>query len=582
MAAITSVTGRTWVFRDHDERLALTLAQRHRLPELIGRLLSCRGIKLDDADTFITPRLKEVMPDPFHLKDMDKAVTRIVDAVVNKQLITIFGDYDVDGATSTAVLKTYFQQLGVPVNHYIPDRMKEGYGPNSAAFKLLKEQGSDLVLTVDCGITAHEPLQTAHDHNLDVIVIDHHIGEPQLPPAVAVVNPNRFDEGSDYSYLAAVGVCFLLLVALSKRLTEAGYFQNKPKPDLLSLLDIVALGTVCDVVPLKGLNRAYVTQGLKVMAARRNIGIKALARIAGMDEAPNAYHLGFMLGPRINAGGRVGRSDLGAALLSSTDPSEVTAIAQELDGYNTERKAIEQTVLAEAIAQIEAGPERAFAVAVGESWHPGVIGIVASRLKDRYHRPSLVIAVENRIGKGSGRSISGIHLGNLVIAARQQGLLMNGGGHGMAAGLTVAKAQIPELLAFMEQQIADDIATKGITPTLTLDAALPLHGVTLPLLSKLEQLSPFGAGNPQPRFMLEDTKVVFAKVVGEKHVQCQLAPCDGGSHKVKAISFQAMGSDLGPLLLSSVGKPLKLAGTIKLDTWGGYNKPQVFIEDAAV
>lgn len=581
MDDITSVTGKIWNMRAHDDRQALALAQRLGVPEIVGRLLAIRGVPLELAESFLNPRLREQLPDPFQLRDMDKAVARIAAAITHRERVAVFGDYDVDGATSSALLKRYFKAIGVPLDVYIPDRMLEGYGVNATALTHLQAKGVRVVITVDCGITAFEPLRVAQALGLDVVVLDHHTSEPELPPAVALVNPNRLDEDSPYGYLAAVGVVFLFLAALNRRLEENGFFKTTPKPDLLGFLDIVALGTVCDVVPLVGLNRAFVAQGLKVMAGRRNIGLRALADTARIDDVPSAYHLGFMLGPRINAGGRVGKADLGTLLLSTDDPVFAAQVARELDLLNQERKAIEDSVLDAAIQQAEALEAASAVVTWGVNWHPGVIGIVAGRLKERFSRPACVIGIDDKgIGKGSGRSVSGIHLGNLVIAARQQGLLLAGGGHGMAAGFTVAEAGVADFARYLNDKVGAEIAAHGIKPTLTLDAELTVAGSTPQLVKALEMLGPFGAGNPQPRFLLPHVKIVQADVVGKDHVRCLIA-AETGTARLKAIAFRALGSPLGEVLMGARGQTLHLAGTLRLDAWGGSERAQMLIDDAA-
>ena len=469
-----SLTGRRWTARGLDERAALALAQRLALPEPVARVLAGRGIGLEEAEAFMAPTLRAQLPDPFHLRDMARAAARVAEAVMSGEAIAVFGDYDVDGATSAALLKRFFAAVGVPIRVYIPDRLKEGYGPNAPALLRLKAEGMRLVITVDCGTSALEPLAVAADAGLDVIVVDHHVAEPKLPPAYAVVNPNRLDETSPHRQLAAVGVAFLLVVAANRALREAGWYRQHSEPDLMQWLDLVALGTVCDVVPLTGINRALVTQGLKVMARRANPGLKALADSARLDERPNAYHLGFLLGPRVNAGGRVGEADLGARLLTTSDPADAADLAQRLERYNQERQEIEARVLEEAIAAADARALGAVVFVAGQGWHAGVIGIVASRLKERYNRPAFVVALEGEIGKGSGRSVGGIDLGSAVIAAKQAGLLLQGGGHAMAAGLTVAADRLDELRDFLETRIGREIAERRIVPTLALDGALAL------------------------------------------------------------------------------------------------------------
>ncbi len=574
-----SLTGKLWRARPCDDRLGLALAERFDLPEIVGRVLAGRGVGLDQAESFLDPTLRLLLPDPSHLKDMDAAVKRLVRAITTGETVAVFGDYDVDGATSSALLRRFFAAAGGKLKVYIPDRMKEGYGPNAPALLKLKKEGAAVAVTVDCGITAHEPLRAAKEAGLDVVVVDHHVGEPALPPAVAVVNPNRLDESSPHRQLAAVGVAFLLVVALNRALREAGWYgDQRPEPDLKQWLDLVALGTVADVVPLTGVNRALVRQGLAVAARRANIGMAALGDVAGLKQAPAAYHLGFLLGPRVNAGGRVGEADLGARLLSTEDPEEARRIAAHLNDLNRERQEIERGVLEQAIAQVEkSGASGAIVHVVAEGWHPGVIGIVASRLKDRYARPALVTAIgEDGIGKGSGRSVNGTDLGSAVIAARQSGLLINGGGHPMAAGWTVAKGGAEKFVAF----IAERLGGKDGTPpqaVYEIDAALQPSGATPALCAALARLEPYGSGNPRPVFALPDARVTYANVVGTGHVRCAVTGAGGG--RLNAIAFRSADTDLGKALLATGGTPLHLAGHVNLDTWNGEERVQLVIED---
>lgn len=580
-----SLGGRRWLARPCDERLALTHSQRGGLPDLVGRALSARGIGLDEAEDFLNPTLKRAMPDPSSLRDMDIAAARLADAVRRGEKLAVFGDYDVDGATSSAVLLRFFRAVGADIRVYIPDRLAEGYGPNAPALLRLKREGVDLVVTVDCGVTSFDPLAAAAQAGLDVVVVDHHKAEPRLPQAAAVVNPNRLDDPMTASLgsLAAVGVCFLLAVAVNRALRQAGWYANRAEPDLMALLDLVALGTVCDVVPLVGLNRALVAQGLKVMARRDNPGIVALADVAGVAERPDAYHAGFILGPRVNAGGRVGRSDLGARILSTDDPVEARELAEQLHALNAERRAIEALVLEEAMALVEAGTDRdpgGLLLVAGQGWHPGVIGIVASRLKDKYNRPACVVGLDGGIGKASGRSVRGVDLGAAVIAARQSGLLLAGGGHAMAAGFTVEEGKLADLRAFLGERIARDLEAQGpLVPSLHIDGVVTVRGANTDLLGHLGRLGPYGTGNAEPRLVVADARVVRADVVGANHVRCILTSPDGA--RLKAIAFRAMDDDLGPALLQTGGRPLHVAGHLRADRWNGAEGAQLLIDDAA-
>jgi single-stranded-DNA-specific exonuclease len=578
-----SLCGRFWLERPGDERLGLAIAQRCQVPELIGRMLAARGQSPESAPGFLEPRLRDLLTDPSELKDMDRAADRLAGAVAAGERIAVFGDYDVDGATSAALLSRFLRAIGAqePLL-YVPDRMREGYGPNAAAFHALKGQGASLVITVDCGITAFAALDEAARIGLDVIVADHHVAEPALPAAFAVVNPNRLDESFPHRNLAAVGVVYLLVIAANRALRRRGWFSAaRPEPDLLQWLDLVALGTVCDVVALTGLNRALAAQGLKVMGRRGNLGLKTLCDVARVTERVEAYHAGFLLGPRVNAGGRVGRSDLGARLLSTDEPSVAGDLARQLDVYNEERRALETQVQEAAIRQADAqaadNPHLLFLAGAG--WHPGVIGIVAGRLKERYQRPVCVIALEDGLGKASGRSVAGLHLGQAVIAAREAGLVLKGGGHAMAAGFEAREDRLGALHAFIAARFKDDLDGTPLMPTLLIDGALQARAASPDLIASLERLAPFGAGNAEPRFVFPAQRVMAADVVGTHHVRCTLAGADGG--RLKAIAFRAAGEQLGRALLASRGAALHIAGRLKLDNWQGRAQVQLQIEDAA-
>lgn len=580
-----SLTGRRWERRDADERAGLALAQRLGLPEPVARALAARGIDEAAAEGFLEPSLREQLPDPDRLAGMAEAAARLAEAVRRGERLAVFGDYDVDGATSAALLQRFFRAVGSEILVYVPDRLAEGYGPNSAALLGLRREGVELVVTVDCGITAYEPLQAAREAGLEVIVVDHHAAEPRLPEATAVVNPNRLDDASGLGSLAAVGVAFLLVVAVNRALRAAGWYgAGRAEPNLLQWLDLVALGTVCDVVPLTGLNRALVIQGLKVMARRGNAGLRALGEVAGLDERPGAYHLGFLLGPRVNAGGRVGEAGLGARLLATEDAAEAADIAARLDAWNRERRVIEAQVLEQALGQLAAGPEPDGLVFVaGEGWHPGVIGIVASRLKERFGLPALVLALqEDGLAKGSGRSVPGLDLGAAVLAARQAGLLVNGGGHPMAAGLTVAVDGVAALRDFLQPRLAAELSRLDWRPALGFDGTLTPRGADGRLLRALERLAPFGAGNPEPRWALPNLRLVRADPVGAgaEHLRMVAAGEDG--RRLKAIAFRAFESPLGEALQRrGEGRLLHLAGKLRADAWSGPEAVQLVVDDAA-
>jgi single-stranded-DNA-specific exonuclease len=576
-----SISGRRWRERSADLRMAAAMSEHHCLPEIVGRMLAQRGIDLAAAPWFLTPRLRDQLPDPSHLIDMDRAVARIVAAVERGERIVVFGDYDVDGATSAALLQRFFAAVGVAIGIYVPDRMREGYGPNAPALARLKAEGAGLVITVDCGTTAHDALAAAAADGLDVIVIDHHVAEPLLPQAFAVVNPNRLDESSLYGNLAAIGLTYLLVVALNRALRKAGRYGGDAEPDLLQWLDLVALGTVCDVVPLNGLNRAFVAQGLRLARRGPNAGMAALASVAGLGGTIDAYQLGFGIGPRVNAGGRVGAADLGARLLATDDPELAADLARRLDEHNRERREIEAAALEQAIAQVEGTPQSpALVFVASEGWHPGVIGIVAARLKDRYNRPACVVAVDGAVGRGSGRSVPGIALGPAVIAARQAGLLINGGGHAMAAGFTVASEQIEGLREFLAARLGDGFDVSGLVPELSIDGALSAAAAQGRLIEHIDRLAPFGSANPEPRFAFPSLRIAHAEPVGTGHLRVSLADPLGGE-QLRGIAFRVADMPLGRFLTEMRGRAVHIAGHLRRDTWRGGDAVQVQIDDAA-
>lgn len=577
-----SATGRRWEPRLENDRTAQAIAQSLGLPDVVGRVLAARGVTVETVAEHLNPALRDLLPDPSTLHDMDKACERLVRAVMAGEQIAVFGDYDVDGATSTAVLIRFFRAVGGKIDIYVPDRLTEGYGPNAPALLELGERGAKVIITVDCGTLAFTALAAAADAGLDVIVVDHHQAEPELPRALAVINPNRLDETGAHGGLAAVGVAYLLAVGVNRRLRTAGWYGERAEPRLLQWLDLVALGTICDMVPLTGLNRAFVAQGLKVMAHRGNTGIAALADVAAVEERLNAYHAGFVLGPRVNAGGRVGRSDLGARLLSTDDAEDAHALALELDRHNLERRAIESMVRDAAIAEADAtvAEGTGFVLIAGEGWHPGVLGLVATKLRDRFDRPAIAIGLKDGAGKGSGRSVRGFDLGAAVIAARQAGLLVNGGGHAMAAGLTVREDCIDDLRDFLAQRARSANLVGRGRGGLRLDGALAVGGANTELVSLLEQAGPYGAGNPEPRFAISHAQIVKADIVGENHVRCILT--GGGGGRLKCIAFNQADRDLGQFLLGAPRTPLHLAGYLRADHWRGREEAQLIIEDAAL
>jgi single-stranded-DNA-specific exonuclease len=550
---------------------------------VVGRVLAGRGIALDGVPAFIAPKLRDALPDPSHLLDLDVAVERLADAVQANEPIGLLGDYDVDGATSVAVLARYLAAVGAPTSIDIPDRLREGYGPNAHALQRLAERGCRLVVTLDAGTTAFEPLAGAAARGQQIIVVDHHVAQAELPAALAVINPNRRDQVSLIGDLAAVGVTFLVVVALNRTLRARGHFMRRPEPDLRRWLDLVALGTICDIVPLAGLNRALVAQGLRVAARGGNPGLVALARAARIAWPPSAENFAFALGPRLNAGGRTGCSQLAAELLTSDAPDVVGEIAERLERLNEERRRLERQLVAAAEAQIAGALERdaPLLLVIGDGWSPGVLGLVAARLTERYHRPTVALGMADGVAKGSARSVAGFDLGSAVIAARQAGLLVQGGGHPMAAGLTVAADKLPALAAFLAERMAGVPGLgRPAPPDLALDGALQVGGLSFDLAERLAQIAPFGRGNPEPRFMLRHARSAQVRQVGDAHVDCCLYDPAGGG-RVRAVAFRASDQPLGRALLQAAGAPLHLAGSIKLDWWEGQPRVTFRIEDAA-
>lgn len=572
-----SILGQPWRWRG----LAGDVGGGFAADDLVTQLLLSRGCPRDALEAHRTPSIRGFMPDPSIFRDMDRAAERLADAVEAGEAVTVFGDYDVDGATSAALVIRLLRDLGLAPRAYIPDRLAEGYGPSGPALTRLGAEGARLIVTVDCGAQAFDALQAARDAGIDVVVVDHHKCASALPVAHALVNPNRLDEveGAAHGHLAAVGVAFLLGAALLRTLRARGFFAGRTEPRLLDLLDLVALGTVADVAQLKGLNRAYVAQGLKVMANRRNPGIDALITASRLTRAPTATDLGFALGPRINAGGRVGKSDLGVRLLTTDDPVEARTIAEELDRLNEERRAIEFGVQTDADAML--GSDRQVAVVAGEGWHPGVIGIVAGRLKERLGRPAIVIAIdEHGVGKGSGRSIPGVDLGAAVMAAKEHGLLVAGGGHAMAAGLTIAADRVAAFADFLEDRLADTVVRASENRALLLDAVLAPAGVSPDLVEALEVGGPYGMGWPSPRVAAGPVRIVKASVVGNGHVRAIVAGADGRS--LKAMAFRAAETPLGTALLGAAPhRRLWLAGRAKIDDWSSSRAAELHVDDAA-
>jgi single-stranded-DNA-specific exonuclease len=577
----SSFTGRFWRARlDSAGRAqALAMAQRHGVSEILGSVLAGRGVGLDAVSEYLSPSIRSLLPEPYSLTGMEAAAQRIAAAVEAGERVAIFGDYDVDGATSSAVLASLLKAAGTPHRIYIPDRIFEGYGPNAEAIKTLAAEGATLLVTVDCGTTSHAALAEAHKLGMQVVVLDHHQTGETLPEVEALVNPKRHDDLSGHDYLAAVGVVFLTVVAVNRLLRQKGFWTTaRPEPDLLSLLDLVALGTVADVVPLTGINRAFVIRGLQAMGQRQRPGLRALADVARMRGAPSPYHLGFLIGPRINAGGRIGRAELGALLLTCDDEGEAQKLAMELDRLNGERQEVEKAVLAEA--EMTADLDEDVVVTSGKNWHPGVVGLVAARLKERSSKPAFAITFDaNGVGTGSGRSIPGVDIGAAVREAVEQGLLVKGGGHAMAAGVTVSEAGFAAFSAFLRARLTPAVNDARLEDVLKLDGVLTAGALTTELVDDIARAGPFGAGNSEPLFALPGHVLTSAEEVGTGHLRLRLKAPDGSS--AAGIAFRAAGQPLGLQLQACRGKPVHVAGCLQKDEWNGRVSVSMRVLDAA-
>ncbi|WP_132523930.1 single-stranded-DNA-specific exonuclease RecJ [Rhizobium sp. BK376] len=580
-----SVSGNRWISRldQAGQNRALAIAQTFGLPDLIARVLAGRGVAAEEAMAFLDPTIRNLMPDPHSMTDCEKAALRLLEAIKRGERVAIFGDYDVDGAASSALVYRFLRHFGVAANIYIPDRIFEGYGPNPVAINQLIDNGAHLIVTVDCGTTSFEALEAAKARGVDIVVIDHHQVGHELPPCHALVNPNREDDLSGQGHLCAAGVVFLVLVAALRMLREAGDPRVR-SIDLLAWLDIVALATVCDVVPLKGLNRAYVVKGLIAARHQGNAGLSALFRKAGLGGPVTPYHFGFMIGPRINAGGRIGDAALGSRLLTLEDNGEAEAIAERLDDLNRERQAMEAAMLqeadAEALAEYGNGDGAAVIITARDNWHPGIVGLIASRLKDKFRRPAFAIAFDpSGKGTGSGRSINGFDMGRMVRAAVDAGLLVKGGGHAMAAGLTVERANLGKLRAFFTEKAEKQVSGLVANETLKIDGALGASGATVELVDQLETAGPYGSGHPQPIFAIPAHRLRDSRLVGQSHIKITLEAQDGG--RLEGIAFRSAETPLGDLLLNSRGAQLHVAGTLGADHWQGSRRVQLRVTDAA-
>ncbi len=577
-----SVTGKDWVLKRFDSSKLASLKDNFYLDEITAKLLLLRNVKFEEIQNYLNPSIKEFLPNPNVLLDMDRSSKRTFDTIKARQKIGIFGDYDVDGASSTAILVKYFKEIGVDSEIYIPDRKTEGYGPSIKGFSELISKNVNMIFTVDCGTLSFDAIGYAKENKIDVIVIDHHQSEVNLPKAYSVVNPNRFDEKSNLQYLCASGVTFLFLVSLNKYLRLSKWFEENSlkEPNLLDYLDLVSLGTVCDVVPLIGLNRAMVKQGLKVMKFKKNLGLKTLFDICNIDTSPSIYHLGYLLGPRINAGGRVGKCSHGANLLLKDNPKEVFQLATELDEFNKERKFLEKELTEKIFLSISDIDNDPVLILHGNNWHEGVIGIVASRLKDKYHKPTIVISMNGNEGKASARSIVGFDIGSIIIAATQKKILLKGGGHKMAGGFTIHKNKIQEFKDFVINKFKKKSIELTKKKALNIDSIIAPSAVNLEFFNKVNMLAPFGSGNPEPRFVIENLKTVNTKIVGEKHIKSVLVGLDGSSFKT--IAFNAIDNDLGAYLMKKNKMLLDIVGKLSLNEWRGQKNVEFIIDDISV
>ena len=577
-----SVSGKNWISKQFSEEDVNFFKTNYYTDEIVAKLLSIRKIKKDEIEYFLNPTIKNILPNPYILKDMDTAIDRTEKAIIKNEKIGIFGDYDVDGATSTAILGKYFELLNISFETYIPDRKKEGFGPSKKAFLEFINLNVNLIFTVDCGTLSYAPMDFAKKNNTDVIILDHHQSETKLPSAHSIVNPNRFDDRSDLNYLCAAGVCFMFLVALNKRLRDQNWFLNNSvtEPNLIEILDLVSLGTVCDVVPLIGLNRAFVHQGLKILKKNNNIGLKTLIEVCNIEKNITAHDLGYVLGPRINAGGRVGKSTHGANLLLNKNPKDAFRLASDLNNYNKERQILESELLTRILNTDYKNSTDPIIIIHGENWHEGIIGIIAARVKEKFNKPAIVISVNNTVGKGSGRSINGFDLGSTIIGAVQSGLLIKGGGHKMAAGFTIDMNKINDFKEFVFRKYKSINVNLENLKNYYFDAEVAPTAVNINLFEKINVLAPFGSGNPEPRFIIKDLKLVNSKIVGQKHIKIVLVGSD--STTLKAISFNTVGTEIGSCLLMKNIKPLNIAGKLSLNEWRGQKNVEFIIDDISV
>ena len=578
----TSVSGKNWVFKKFNSSDIKIYSEDYSLSEIVAKLLSIRKKNIEDIGLFLNPTIKNLMPNPLTLKDMENAIERTYQGIKKRELIGIFGDYDVDGATSTALLARYFLSINQKIQTYIPDRKREGYGPSVEGFNNLIKLGTKIIFTVDCGTLSFEPVKIAQSQNIDVIVLDHHQSDLKLPNACAIVNPNRYDDTSKLNYLCAAGVCFMFLVALNKKLRDKNWFEKEKinEPNILNFLDLVSLGTVCDVVPLVDLNRAIVTQGLKVLKKRLNLGLKTLYDLCKIESQPTTYHLGYILGPRINAGGRVGKSSHGAELLASDDPQRTYQIANDLNKSNKERQSIELMLSEQVNSEVKNFQNDPVLVLTGNSWHEGIIGIVASRIKEKYNKPTILISINESLGKGSARSIFGFDIGTQIIKATQSGIVEKGGGHKMAGGFTIKKENIPLFRDFLIKNFKKSQLSSSKVVNLYLDSVIAPSALNEDFYSKVERLAPFGSGNSEPKFVIENLQVIASDLVADKHIKTVLYGKDGSV--IKSIAFNAKDSPLELYLNKKNKKKFNIAGKMNLNEWRGKKSVEFVIEDISL
>jgi len=578
----SSVTGKNWLYKKFDSLEAARYAENYSLDEITAKLLAIRKKNIENIDLFLNPKIKNLLPNPFILKDMNNAVDRTYKSILNNDLVGIFGDYDVDGATSSAILSRYFSSINKKSITYIPDRSREGYGPSTEAFKKLISDGAKIIFTVDCGTLSYGPITSAKKLNIDVIVLDHHQSEVKLPSAYAIVNPNRYDDTSGLNYLCAAGVCFVFLVALNKKLREVNWFKKNeiPEPNILNLLDLVSLGTICDVVPLIGLNRAIVKQGLKIIKNRSNLGLKTLFDLCKIESYPTTFDLGYRLGPRINAGGRVGKSSHGTELLISNNPQKAYQIATDLEKFNKERQSIESLLTEKIISEVKRYDNHPVLIMAGNHWHEGIIGIVASRIKDKFKKPTILISLKDGVGKGSARSIVGFDIGSEIIKGVQAKILEKGGGHKMAGGFTIKEKNIPIFRDFLIRDFEKTNLKSAADFNLYIDAIIAPSALNEEFFKEINSLAPFGSGNSEPKFVIENIKVISSNIAGSNHIISILSGKDGTIFK--GFTWNGINSPLEPILNKKSNKTINIAGKLRLNEWRGKKKVEFIIEDISL